>query len=200
MEWADKLNFHTENLVPGVALALALIGTGIMPLAWLDRGVAIEVGLLGAAYLLGVIANVLGRLLLDPASEKVSRKWVFRVFCGEKLEGIKNSTHAHINAAYNRYVSKGMADPKTSSEVAKRRQTARLLRSTLCPGAVFLVILFRIKFQWPAYQVGLAVLAGYIALLFLYSYSEAIILHEAFHAVVEGERKVLSEEGANRQA
>lgn len=191
MSW-EKLDIHVENLVPGLATVWAL------SLIWqppaIHSGVSqvvLGIFLLGVAYITGVLVNILCRLLLDPPSEYLTRVYVFKVFSRAKLRDLVGASRQDVNNAYNYYCEKAVqAANETAKEVAKRRQTGRLLRSALLP-LVLVQLHLSISWQIPLW-CGIALMAAeYLLLLLLYGYAEVTILHEAYHAVPEEERSVL---------
>lgn len=193
MDW-EKLDIHIENLVPGLATVWALSQfRGIRGIqANVESAVVVGIALLGVAYFLGVFANVVGRALLDLVSEHLTRQLMFRISCESKLKGARNASRAALNKAYNRYCTSAIQNQHICKEVAKRRQTARLLRSSLIP-VVVLTLYLRPHFwgQLVILQVACVAFLEYGVLLLLYGYSEATILHEAYHAVSESDRRVL---------
>jgi hypothetical protein len=189
MSW-DKLDIHLENLVPGLATLWAISLHWKPPAADTDAGkIVLGIALLGAAYVAGVLTNILCRMLLDPLSEHWTRIYAFKIFARDKLRDLKGASRKEANDAYNYYCTRAIQEAKdTAKEVSKRRQTARLLRSALVP----IVIL---QLHWPITDhigwdtIGI-VLIEYLFLLFIYGYSEVTILHEAYHSVPENERSV----------
>ncbi|MCC7134380.1 MAG: hypothetical protein IT352_17105 [Gemmatimonadales bacterium] len=184
MSW-DRLDVHIENLMPGLATLFAALAVSLQPIvsdATSDTGYGIL--LVGAAYIVGVLANTAGRLLFDPASEYLSRPWIFRLFGRDKLGGLRLRTkNKAVNDAYNFYCRCGIQGAEAvAREVAKRRQTARLLRSAFVPIATYQILLARQHSTLSAGTTG-AVVITYVVLLALYGYAEVTILHEAFHSV-----------------
>jgi hypothetical protein len=78
---------------------------------------------------------------------------------------------------------------QTAKEVAKRRQTGRLLRSTLVP-IILVQLHFSISMKIGILATCLLMAVGYLLLLLLYGYAEATVLHEAYFAVPEEEPSV----------
>lgn len=191
MNW-DKLDIHIENLIPGLATVWALSLHWKLPAIQSDVSkVVLGTALLGVAYLTGVIVNVMCRILIDPPSEYITRHILFRMFAKTKLRDMKGATIDEINYAYTYYCGKAIkGSEETSKEVAKRRQTGRLIRSALIP--LVITVLYIAKL----YSINLvicliSIFFVYLLLLFLYGYAEVIILQEAYHAVPENERSVL---------
>lgn len=190
MNW-DKLDIHLENLVPGLATLWALSLHWQPPALDADISrVVLGVSLVGAAYLAGVVVNVACRLALDPASELLTRQWVFKLLARGKLRDLKGATRKAVNDAYNYYCTRAISEDKgTAKEVGKRRQTGRLLRSSLVP--IVLLQLYASHTCALGTSVTVGALAGEaLALLLLYGYSEVIVLQEAYFAVPEDERSV----------
>lgn len=190
MDW-DKLDIHVENFAPGLATVWAL--SLLWPALAIDSDaskVVLGISLLGAAYLIGVIVNVLCRVLLDPLSEHWTRVYVFKVFSKDKLRDMQGATRQEVNSAYNYYCSKAIAEAKqTAKEVARRRRTGRLLRSTLVP-IILVQLHFSISVKMGILAICILMTIEYLLLLLLYGYAEAAVLHEAYFAVPEKERSV----------
>lgn len=134
MDW-EKLNIHIENLAPGLATMWALSLLWQPPAFDTDASkVVLGISLLGAAYMTGVIVNVLCRVLFETPSEFLTRVLVFKIFSGNKLRDLSGASRKDVNEAYNYYCAKAKQEAKeTAKEVGKRRQTGRLLRSSLIP-------------------------------------------------------------------
>lgn len=190
MDW-EKLNIHIENFAPGLFTMCSL------SLFWLPQDidtdstkVVLGISMLGAAYMIGVIVNVLSRALLDVPSEYWTRVYVFKLFSGDKLHDLKGASRKDVNRAYNYYCAKAKQEAKeTAKEVEKRRQTGRLLRSSLIP-MLLIQIHFSLSMHLEVWKTIPLMLFEYLILLFLYGYAEVTILHEAYHAVQENERSV----------
>ena len=190
MNW-DRLDIHIENMAPGLATVWAVL------LMWQPPTInsnAMEVVLgasfVGAAYLVGVLVNVLCRALLDWVSEHWTRVYIFKAFCGDKLRDMKGASREDINRAYNYYCEKAKKGTRgTAREVSKRRQTGRLLRSSLVP-IVLLLFYVGINQAMRPWLIAACLVLVYLVLLLLYGYAEATVLHEAYFAVPPGERSV----------
>lgn len=189
MNW-EKLDVHLENLVPGLATVWAIsLFWNPADSASNGSGVIVSVALIGVAYLLGVVVNVLSRLLLDRPSQKWTRAWVFRKLGGLKLENVESATRDQINEAYNLYCTIAIEEEKaTAVEVAKRRQTARLLRSALVPGIILIWHLLSTTFPLHG-MIGLTLITYFLVLL-LYGFAELTILDEAYHSVPPNKRSI----------
>jgi hypothetical protein len=189
MSW-EKLDIHVENLAPGLATVWALSLLWQPPAIYsVASKVVLGIPLLGAAYITGVLVNVLCRVLLDPPSEYLTRVYVFKVFSRAKLRDLVGASRQDVNNAYNYYCEKAVREAKeTAKEVAKRRQTGRLLRSAL----PLLLVQLHLSISWqiPLWCSIALMAAEYLLLLLLYGYAEVTILHEAYHAVPEEERSM----------
>lgn len=181
MGW-ERLDVHLENLIPGLAL-VAVYDVFWDPSFFAAPNVFSLTAFTGGAYLLGVVTNVAARLLLDKVSEFTSRKIMFKVFTRHKLPGVARMNREQITAAYNAAVNDAIhcGVERISSEVAKRRQTCRLLRTTLFPLGLVLV-----GFRDTLGGLGLAVagLVTYGLILLLNGYAEVTIFDEAYHAAI----------------
>lgn len=181
MNW-DKLDLHLENLLPGVLLAAIL-----MPFAGIDLNAligndALEVVVFVAiSYMFGTIGNVFARLSLDWISEKTIRTYMIKGFARQKLWEL--SERDKINQRYDDLITIALQCryESISGEIKKRRQTARLLRSTLLPLLLGIWVFSNMCWVWMA----LITVAAYLAILFLYAYAEVAIFQEAFRAAPE---------------
>ena len=186
----DKLEIHIENFIPGLATVWAIALHWNFSILQNDLNkIALGTMLLGAIYLIGVIVNVFCRMVVDPISEGCTRYLIFKIFARKKLEGVKNATKDEINYAYNYYCEKAENSEKYKPEISKRRQTGRLLRSSLIP---LLITVFHISKSnsFTLLTIIFSLIASYLALLILYGYAEVIILHEAYHAAPSDERSI----------
>lgn len=179
MNW-DKIDLHVENLIPGLALLLFLYKHVTFREPPLPEEAMVAVALTAAAYLLGALVNVFSRLSLDSISKWTARPlmiWAFGKIdknlplLGEKYEGKFCEKIDAINRAYSKAIDAGLScgKPRIVSEVAKRRQTGRMVRSALLP----LVICGCYVVWWPY-----ATATGIVVILVLYGYSEAVIFLE----------------------
>ena len=190
MDW-EKLNIHIENLAPGLATMWALSLLWHPPAIYTDASkVLLGISLLGAAYLTGVIVNVLCRVLFETPSEFLTRVLVFKIFSGNKIRDLAGASRKDVNEAYNYYCAKAKQEAReTAKEVEKRRQTGRLLRSSLIP-LLIVQLFFSLSNDLAVWQTITLIGIEYFILLLLYGYAEVTILHEAYHAVPEEERSV----------
>ena len=192
MNW-EKLDIHIENLAPGLATVWAISLNLQLPAIDSDiEKVMLGLSLLGVAYMTGVVVNLLCRLFLDPVSEHWTRIFVFKVFTKEKLRDQEGASREDLNNAYNYYCTKAIQEAKeTAKEVAKRRQTGRLLRSALVPLLIVLWHLHKTD-NLVLWLTIILIFVEYFVMLILYGYAEATILHEAYHAVPEEDRSVMA--------
>jgi hypothetical protein len=190
MNW-EKLDIHIENLAPGLATIWALSFFWQPPAIESDASkIVLGISLLGAAYLTGVTVNVLCRVLLDSASEYLTRVYVIKVFSRGKIRDLTGASRKDVNNAYNYYCAKAIQEAKeTAKEVSKRRQTGRLLRSSFIP-LLIVQLHFSTASKLDVWQTIALIGFEYLILLLLYGYAETTILHEAYYAVPEEERSV----------
>lgn len=170
----DKLLPHVENLVPGFVTLLLIL---LCPPQWLiDLHLEPKVAqLLGqsalaalfttaTAYLLGVVAFVASRFLVDPLSNWLFRPIVIRIGDWKHFRGWPGIRT--INDEYHDVLQSVLSRP----EIESRRRRGRLIRTALFP-AIFLSWGAERSFLWT----GLAAL-GVVA---LYAYAEFSVYSEA---------------------
>ena len=89
---------------------------------------------IGSANMLGAIDNLLARLLLDYVCRRTVRRFFMRALLGYRLE-IEHPTRTAIDKRYSAVITAGLScgNARVEAEVAKRRQTARIMRSALIP-------------------------------------------------------------------
>ena len=191
MKW-QGLEFHIENLVPGVVSValLALIfdtaGDSVLPEPpeILAAGITGPLLLLATSYLLGAIAVAVSRFLLDRPSECLPRRmfilWLDR---GDEKPGDGGTAEAeslawgNVNDRYRAQIATAMRHGTDSLkvELTKRRERGRIVRTSLVPGvlAVFWLVaqMRQSAFLW-------LVPAVYVAVLFVYAYTEFTIWEE----------------------
>jgi hypothetical protein len=178
MNW-DKLDLHMENLIPGIVLVALLMIGWPFPLGALSQQTTIlAAAFVGAAYLLGTFVNLLSRLLLDRVNRATLRAPFFRVFAPQHLPKgpVKKET---INELYSLAISTGMScgNPRIESEVAKRRQTGRLMRSALVPGVVATILIAHSQ-GWSSLGIAGIAFGLYLVLMILYAYAEVAVFQE----------------------
>ncbi len=194
MNWWEKMDFHLENFIPGLAtiwILKMLFRLQFNTYRRFENNDVINTAFwIAAAYLLGVIVNIAGRLLFDYTSERFSRPIIFRRFAKGKLGGVKNASIDQVNYAYNRYVTYAIQEAKeTSREVAKRRQSGRLIRSALIPIVLATIYYSNLNRVSPFITFALITFEVF-TLLVLYGYAEVTILHEAYHSVPKDMRSI----------
>jgi len=180
MNW-EKLDLHVENLIPGVVLlAEILIGWQTDLGALANHDALLAIAFVGAAYMSGAIANVSSRLLLDVVCRKTVRFYFMRLFLDHRI-GIQNPSRQDVNLRYSAVITAGLScgNERISIEVAKRRQTGRILRSSLIPIVLFVVILGT-RQHWYLVWTVFAATAAYAGLLLLYAYAEVIVFQEGY--------------------
>lgn len=193
MGW-EKLELHIENLIPGVVILALLLTLGITPAHEHLPGGDVTAGIafVSASYLTGAIANVLARLLLDPICKRFVRPAVFKPGWLSWVVGVRG--WGEIDGQYKRAISavvQKKAD-QIAVEVAKRRQTGRIVRSALIPAWLAIVwVLSKVGTPavlaavppWIVGALGCAVVYG--ILIFVYAFAELTIYHEAaLHATL----------------
>ncbi len=180
MNW-EKLDLHIENLIPGTVLLTIVITGWAIPLKALTvNDIILGVAFIGTAYMIGAVGNVLARFLLDFVCRKTIRATFMRFFIGERLE-VTKPTSAAINKRFSEVITAGLScgNSRVEAEVEKRRQTCRILRSTLVP-AVLAIIALGKNLNWDILKTLLVGLCAYGVLLVLYAYSEVIIFQEGY--------------------
>ena len=180
MNW-EKLDLHIENLIPGVVLITITILAWPISFAVLSghEGLLFA-SLVGAAYMLGAIGNVLSRLLLEFVVRNTIRRYFVRFFLEDRIE-IDNASRSAINKRFSEIITAGLScgNSIVESEVAKRRQTGRMIRSALVP-AVLTAIAFGRHARWGILQSVMAAIVTYAAVLLVYAYSEVATCQEAY--------------------
>lgn len=180
MNW-EKLDLHIENLIPGVVLLSVLLLGWPPDLGALAGQTAIlATAFIGSAYMLGAIDNLLARLLLDYVCRRTVRRFFMRALLGYRLE-LEHPTRTAIDKRYSAVITAGLScgNARVEAEVAKRRQTARIMRSALIPVIVVIWVVGS-KTGWSVWQRLSASGAAYVALLLLYAYSEVAIFQEGY--------------------
>jgi hypothetical protein len=173
----EKFDLHIENLVPGITL-LAIIVVGwpsvLGPLA--NQKVIIAAAFVAASYMVGAIANLLARLLLEYVCRKTLRRRFLMFFVGERLELSKRPTRKAVDDRLSEVIDAAMScgNVRAEAEVEKRRQTGRVLRSSLVPLLLSIWVIGRHLHLLAGQRVAYGLLA-YLALLLLYAYSEVAV-------------------------
>lgn len=180
MSW-EKLDLHIENLIPGVVLLSVLVLGWPPNLGTLTGQAAIlATAFIGSAYMLGAIDNLLARLLLDYVCRRTVRRFFMRALLGYRLE-LEHPTRTAIDKRYSAVITAGLScgNARVEAEVAKRRQTTRIMRSALIP-VIIMIWVVGCKTGWSVWQRLSASGAAYVALLLLYAYSEVAIFQEGY--------------------
>ena len=180
----DKLDIHIENIVPGLTtmLALSLIWSFKLDLSFAGD-TFLGFSLIAVAYTIGVLVHTLSRITMDTLSDYLTRGLMFKLFAGSKLEGLKSANRKQVNQIYFHYVKTAIdKGGDTAKEVAKRRQIARLMRSSLIPIIILHIYLMQqLCVVW--YMASLIFIIELGSLLLLYGYAEVAILHESWHSM-----------------
>lgn len=175
MNW-DKLDIHLENLIPGIVLlSLIILNYNVDYSKIISNSVIGGVVFISVGYMLGTIGNITARLLIDKMSELTIRTPMIKLFAKSKIADMKEKTTKSLNARYSFLIDQAMdcGNDIVVKEVVKRRQTGRLLRSSLIPG------IFAMFYFVPQGFKVLAVIIAYIFILFLYAYAEVAVFTEA---------------------
>jgi hypothetical protein len=178
----EKLDLHLENLMPGIVLLTVALITWKVDLGPLtDHAVVLAAAFVAFAYMVGALGNILARLLLDFVSENTIRPTMIKIFARRKLVGTEDRSFNGINKRYSELITAALTcgNPGVEKEIRKRRQTARLCRSALCPAWLGVVALWSSNDGTPAELIGLLI-AVYGTMLILYGYSEVTIFQESF--------------------
>jgi len=180
MNW-EKLDLHIENLIPGVVLTTILLLSSDFPMDGLSGHEGLlTTAFVAIAYMLGAIGNVLSRLLLDVVCKNTIRSSFMRFFVGDRLESIKPSRSA-INKRFSAVITAGLTcgNAWVESELAKRRQTGRILRSTLGP-VLFTIWTIGHHLGWRPLRTSVLELTAYLVVLLLFAYAETVIFQEGY--------------------
>lgn len=195
MNW-EKANLYVENIVPGVVLLTAGLSVWKVDLSTItDNSVLLGTIFVASSYMVGAMGNVLAYFLLNYASQGTIRPLMLRFFAPRGLESLADLTNDSINRRYSEVIDAGLScgNARIEGEVEKRRQTGRILRSTLSPAWLTLIALFRYE-CWPSWQIVLVCLGYYLGLLVLYGFAEVIVFKEG----LRGERVSRNQKGKQR--
>lgn len=180
MNW-EKLDIHIENIIPGIVLLTVLLIGWEIPLGSLSgRDGLLVSSFIGVSYMLGAVSNVLARLLLDFILTKTLRPYFMRFFLGHRLEN-DDPSPSEISMRFSTVITAGLScgNARVEAEVAKRRQTGRIIRSTLIPSILTIVATARHQ-SWGALQGILAGIGIYTAILIVYGYAEVVVFQEGY--------------------
>ena len=181
----SRLNVHVENLVPGVVILAISTWQFDLDLSGLREQDAWiwTITFAGVAYMAGVIGNIAAYFLLNHVSQQTIRpRMLYYLRPGEFRDG-PTLSKADINARYSRAVDSGAgcAVVRVQAEIEKRRQTGRILRSSLIPALMTVYALLRkADCDWPLVLLGLVL--TYSALLVLYAFAEFVLFKECTRA------------------
>jgi hypothetical protein len=104
MNW-EKLDLHIENLIPGVVLLAIVMAGWPIPLGSLSGHEGLLVAaFIAVAYMMGTVANVLSRLLLDVVNRNTLRAPFMRFFLGYRLEN-ENASRTEINKRFSAVIT-----------------------------------------------------------------------------------------------
>ena len=185
MKW-ENVNLHLENLLPGLVTfvllsvllpcSIANLLTRNLPQTLLSNEFVAAGIFVGAAYLLGVVAVVVGRLLVDRPSEWFPRPFLLWVFSRPRPKW-KDSKFKDLNENYRAALKTALrnANEEVKAEVLKRRERGRLVRTTLIPT---LLVVIALTDGTSLCTRAIFVLVAYLLQLFLYAYSEVCVNEE----------------------
>lgn len=190
MNWS-KLDVHLENLIPGLALLAIYDWRFGSPETTTPTNSIASVPWVGAAYLLGVVANLAGRAIFNTPSREYVRPHLLVAIAKGKLMDVlramgrkeaEKPAKADVNSAFSYAVhaARVSKNERIANEVEKRRQTGRLLRTAMFPGA--LAIFASLNGAWKWAIIPLLPIEYGVCLL-LFAYAEVTIFDEAFHAL-----------------
>lgn len=181
MNW-ENLNLHLENLLPGLVtlpLLLRLFGESLLvseldSSSWLVSSEVVRAGIaIAASYLIGIVAVIISRIVIDFASGLLPRP-LFLYFSRRRPPGPWREMSRQFNAAVGAALANAPEAIKT--EVVKRRERSRLLRTCFVPVVLAVWILTAGQEKW----VRLALeFASFIIIVLLYAYTEVMIYQEA---------------------
>ena len=96
-----------------------------------------------AAYMVGAIGNILAYFLLNHVSQQTVRPWMLYSLRPDEFKACPIRSRSEINKRYSRSIDAGIncGIPRIEAEVEKRRQTGRILRSSLVPSLMIVLAL-----------------------------------------------------------
>lgn len=183
MKW-ESVNLHIEHLLPGLAtfvlVARLLADTSVTGIVtgpgkmFLENEFIAGGVFVATAYLLGVVTVVISRCALDRLSEGFPRPFVIRLLSRGQLV---NKRRAAINEEYRTKLRAVLAstNEEVKKEVLKRRETGRLVRSSLVPAILAVLVT---TMDQPSWLRVVLVLIVFSLILFLYAYAEAMVYEE----------------------
>jgi hypothetical protein len=185
MNW-QKVNLHVENLIPGIVILTALNSVFKMDLVIFSHNdILIGAVFVATSYMVGALGNIFAYLCVNYISQITIRTPFLRFFARRGFERIANRSRESDNRRYSNVIDVGLSCGvvRIEGEVEKRRQTGRILRSTLAPVVLALVAIGQ-NACWSTLTVVLLCLAYYMLLLPLYAFAEVVVFKEA----LRGER------------
>lgn len=192
-ELSKKLNI--VNLFPGILIVSELILLGLIKIESLLNSFFDTLFLLVICYSVGLISNIVSRLLIDWLSENFTRSLFLHMFAHITLKkSFRNAKKMKStddlkseimrfrfsncirlwNYSYRSYISKASND----EELKKRRDQGRYVRNLLFPLILgYFILIENCKFDLWVNIIG--VIACTLIILLLYSYSELSSFQEA---------------------
>jgi hypothetical protein len=182
MKW-ESLNLHIENFIPGLISTILLVA--LFPtlfdqenqeiLGKLLSNEVLQIGLfVSTAYIIGVLVVVLSRIIIDRLSELFPRPILLKIFARGKL---KNKSFNEINEAYRKSIRRVLNSEKDSikTEVLKRRERGRLLRTSFFPS---LLAIFYLASDENIWWIFFYIFIALVVFIVLYAYVENTIYEE----------------------
>jgi len=179
-----RFDIHIENLFPGLAiLTISRYYFEIDLLGNVESDIFLGAAFIAVAYMAGAVGNILAYLLLNQLSQLAVRPWMLIIFRPSEFKNCEKKTPRHINKRYSCAVDIGAecGNPRVETEVEKRRQTGRILRSSLIPSMMLVFAYLSSSGQSGISIVGYLVVT-YIALLLLYAFAEYVLFKECTRA------------------
>ena len=137
--------------------------------------------LLAAAYVLGVFCALLGRLIIDDLADLTFTPMLLRKVARRFIDRDGKWSRKEILKVYDDAQAKGTrtADEAVSTGVLRRREQARMVRSSFLPLAMVLSLWAKDTLPFPLWlaAIGASVLA-LLVILFLFGYCESIVFQE----------------------
>lgn len=151
MKW-ENINLHIENLIPGIVSLILVLSflpepmlENVLSNQYVDtlikNRVSGNIFFLCTSYLLGIFVVILSRFIIDPISEQYLRPLLLKLLLSpENKDKMKSWDFDKINTEYRSAIKIALESENEAvkSEVAKRRERGRLLRTTFIP--IMLVI------------------------------------------------------------
>lgn len=194
MKW-ESLNFHLENLLPGITtftLIFAFIPSGGLKIVAnsalndLLKSEIFSIGIfLSASYLIGIINVAVSRALVDRASEFTIRPWLLKKHIRKK----PTTGNRKINKIYRELLSKALKNGESAivTEVLKRRERGRMVRTVFLPT---ILLIGALAANQPGWIIVLSIFVVFFAMLLIYSYIEVTIFEECL--LIEGAEQMFA--------